>query len=184
MKKLMTIFVAVALATVGNAAAVKWNSGTIYNQNGTKANAGTAVVTASLYVLTAEQYTGVSSMGVKDIYYAAQSGTYGAASITQNSSVLGTININQTGLTGGTTETPANYYGVIVYTDSISAASDPTVDAYIKVVAKQAIFKDDGTVTFSGLASNVSTWTAVPEPTSGLLMLLGMAGLALRRRRA
>lgn len=34
-----------------------------------------------------------------------------------------------------------------------------------------------------------STWkvtgiTAVPEPTSGLLMLLGFAGLALRRRRA
>ena len=29
-----------------------------------------------------------------------------------------------------------------------------------------------------------SNWTAVPEPTSGLLMLLGMAGLALRRRRA
>lgn len=30
-----------------------------------------------------------------------------------------------------------------------------------------------------------SSWTAtaVPEPTSGLLMLLGMAGLALRRRR-
>lgn len=27
-------------------------------------------------------------------------------------------------------------------------------------------------------------WAAVPEPTSGLLMLLGMAGLALRRRRA
>ena len=27
------------------------------------------------------------------------------------------------------------------------------------------------------------TFTAVPEPTSGLLMLLGMAGLALRRRR-
>lgn len=31
-----------------------------------------------------------------------------------------------------------------------------------------------------------SSWStmAVPEPTSGLLMLLGMAGLALRRRRA
>ena len=27
-------------------------------------------------------------------------------------------------------------------------------------------------------------YTAVPEPTSGLLLLLGMAGLALRRKRA
>ena len=31
---------------------------------------------------------------------------------------------------------------------------------------------------------NSANWAAVPEPTSGLLMLLGMAGLALRRRRA
>lgn len=33
-------------------------------------------------------------------------------------------------------------------------------------------------------ASNWSTMSAVPEPTSGLLLLLGMAGLALRRKRA
>ena len=38
-----------------------------------------------------------------------------------------------------------------------------------------------GTLAFSSTGS----WTAaVPEPTSGLLVLLGMAGLALRRRRA
>ena len=29
-----------------------------------------------------------------------------------------------------------------------------------------------------------SNWTAAPEPTSGLLLLLGMAGLALKRKRA
>ena len=34
-----------------------------------------------------------------------------------------------------------------------------------------------------GFASTGS-WAAVPEPTSGLLMLLGMAGLALKRKRA
>ena len=34
-----------------------------------------------------------------------------------------------------------------------------------------------------GLAGS-GTFTAVPEPTSGLLMLVGLAGLALRRRRA
>ena len=32
--------------------------------------------------------------------------------------------------------------------------------------------------------ANASAWTAIPEPTSGLLMLVGLAGLALRRRRA
>lgn len=43
------------------------------------------------------------------------------------------------------------------------------------------------TVAFGNMATatqNASNWAAVPEPTSGLLMLLGMAGLALSRRRA
>jgi hypothetical protein len=33
-------------------------------------------------------------------------------------------------------------------------------------------------------AATGGTWTAAPEPTSGLLLLLGMAGLALKRKRA
>ena len=39
-------------------------------------------------------------------------------------------------------------------------------------------------VEFNGTVSGAGWYTAVPEPTSGLLMLVGLAGLALRRRRA
>ena len=35
--------------------------------------------------------------------------------------------------------------------------------------------------TYTGNSGN---WQAVPEPTSGLLLLLGVAGLALKRKRA
>ena len=39
-------------------------------------------------------------------------------------------------------------------------------------------------ISMTASAASSATWTAVPEPTSGLLMLLGMAGLALRRKRS
>jgi len=48
--------------------------------------------------------------------------------------------------------------------------------------AYSTAFKD-ATAGYAG-AGWYSQASAVPEPTSGLLMLLGMAGLALRRRRA
>jgi len=42
-----------------------------------------------------------------------------------------------------------------------------------------AYFNDDG---FSS-SGTAGAWTTVPEPTSGLLVLLGLAGMALKRRR-
>ena len=78
-----------------------------------------------------------------------------------------------------------NFYAVIFNADSIADATH-----YMVVGGAEAdgSFKlSFGTATANQTASlNASggTWTAAPEPTSGLLMLLGMAGLALRRRRA
>ncbi len=53
--------------------------------------------------------------------------------------------------------------------------------AYATALAGGSIYTP-GT-TGGATASAITGFTAVPEPTSGLLMLLGMAGLALRRKR-
>lgn len=82
-------------------------------------------------------------------------------------------------------------------------AKDGTLDVYYVIVDSSSdpskyYASDKATLTgrlatgteiktgFASVANSAVTWTAtsVPEPTSGLLMLLGIAGLALRRRRA
>jgi hypothetical protein len=50
------------------------------------------------------------------------------------------------------------------------------------VVNFAELSEEDGTSLMSWQKGGVST--AVPEPTSGLLMLVGLGALALRRKRA
>ncbi len=177
MKKLMVAIIAITAGLAVNAATIKWNSGTVNNQAGTKANGTTALVTAYLYSLTAAQYSSASSMSADALYSAAKGGTYGSVVESKGTGSLGTANITQT-VAGGSSDSPATYYGLVIYEDALTAGGP-----YVKAAVKTVTFEDDGQVSFSSLASGGS-WTAatVPEPTSALLLVLGVAGLALRRK--
>ena len=78
--------------------------------------------------------------------------------------------------------------GYLVIIDA--ATLDGATQAYVSELAS-ATDTTPVPVTFNtfgpdadGYVDARSGWYAVPEPTSGLMLLLGMAGLALRRRRA
>ena len=71
-------------------------------------------------------------------------------------------------------------------TPAISYATMDTAGAIATGAATPTDFVlvDGTTNRFTGTSGTIGSSSTVPEPTSGLLMLLGIAGLALRRRRA
>lgn len=76
------------------------------------------------------------------------------------------------------TGTTVKYYTVIL-NDSISNA-----DHYMITAEKSGTAPQTGNLSmaFGTQASNTWQTMSVPEPTSGLMLLLGMAGLALKRK--
>ena len=112
--------------------------------------------------------------------------------VTGNISNYSSNKINVTGLSSTAMYNPAGDldlltvdYSIIItgkYTDAKGTEWTLTSDA----IEGSADFGKLSSLGFATTAPSgwTATTAAVPEPTSGLLLLLGMAGLALRRRRA
>ena len=186
MKKLIIAAFAVVCAVAVNAATVTWGSGALYtaaDANGgwssTTAMSAGALVTMSIYMVDATTYATVSAMDQEGMYKwtAGKTADYTAQNKNPSTSALiGAVTVSDNTLAGSTT-----YYSILTaeYTDAtlgkdfyMAAAAEATTPASgVKAVSN--IF---------GGTTGVRDWQPIPEPTSGLLLLLGMAGLALRRK--
>ena len=184
MKKLMFLLAAVAIAASVHAATVSWGSTTMYSAEGAKVKDS---VTVYVYMLAdADAYNGLT-----DIW-----GTYGAdvkagGAGADNKTTSGKYTSKATVPSpDGSAVANTTYYAAII-------ATIGTGDSMKYYAEKASVTTGDdgngGYTTFGAghldtAASAATSWKAtsssVPEPTSGLLMLVGLAGLVLRRRRA
>ncbi len=181
MKKLIIAAAIVCAAAFANAASAVWGVGYINDVDGNPLGASSTGYTATLNIyIDSSLATLVTSASVSDWDGGFADGGE-TASVLDNS-------------------VDTTYYGQIVIThgsDTIksdgfqfttSTFFDQT-DVFIMTASDEVTVEKIGGGDFDGTNGAFETnggggWSSVPEPTSGLLLLLGVAGLALRRKHA
>ena len=187
MKKLIIAACAVAFAAGVQAASITWGtSGAFYDTDGDAGGWATVAAGTAAYFVFANSYS------QSDLVADFAAGSVDMAKLTAINS--GTIGDDGTvaEVAGSTTSLSGSQDAyVVVFQDAenmfISDVVNNTIDEMSVTIYgfQEAHTGDiwalngDASAGYSGAG-----WYNVPEPTSGLLMLLGMAGLALRRRRA
>lgn len=185
MKKLIIASIAVVVGLAVNAATVDWQY-KITNAQGTEGyNTGYTVYLVSAAAWDAAS---ISEATFSDTSVVLDSTTFGAAAGRtagqKTYTTVGNAGVRSVAVDSLNEGSTLGVYYVILNT-----AADP--NTYLIANSDTLTGRSDtgeailGTHTsMTASAASSGTWTAVPEPTSGLLMLLGVAGLALRRRHA
>ena len=179
MKKILIIAAVLATAAMANAASVSWTANTIYAP-------GTSTTAAQLlFCFDSSEYSYATAQaavasGKTDFLANALNPTGNKSTSTGKLTANGVGTVaNGSAMTG---------YMVILNAETIDAATKMVITEEMTGTASGAT-GTAGKMSFGSLGAltgNAANWqtVAVPEPTSGLLMLLGIAGLALKRRRA
>lgn len=158
MKKLTVTLAVLITALATNAASFKWTSGNIYGSDGATKWAGEVVLHA---------------------YLASGSADDAIVAATFTPTTAGTVNFtfDNDELVGG------NLYSFFMTV--VDSANNKMWTSDIKQATANAT--STAAVAFGSQAASTQTasnWAPIPEPTSAFLLLLGLGGLALKRKRA
>lgn len=188
MKKLMIVLVAAAVAAYTQAASFNWKTsatGKVYQPGSATDFLGTS--TAYLFdVANVTQSSLVADFAAGTLDLASKSGLSNAT--ISNGKISGPTFVDGTAVG----DTLTAYFATIItvgtddYLFISGVASAGGVEGKTTAISFNAKAASQLTALDASAGYKGAGWyttQSVPEPTSGLLMLLGVAGLALRRRR-
>lgn len=186
MKKLIIVAVAVVMAACTQAASFSWKTsatGKIYNPGTTDLLASATAYLFDASAVSQSSLVTAFATGGLDL---SSMGSLSSKGIS-NGAIASTTFSDSTSVGDMLT----SYFAIIISIDGkdylfiSDTVGQPGVEGKTTQISFNAKAASQAGALDASAGYSAGGWyAAVPEPTSGLLMLLGMAGLALRRRRA
>ena len=186
MKKLIISMASVVCAMGVHAASVAWNMNSVASSPDTTLSA--AGQYTAFFFATGDTSGQLRITTLVDVLAKITTGgdiTSLVSFTTANKYAAGKATFTSTG--NGAFDAGIVVSGFAIILDSLDLATAKNYMIAQTARGDQILTKTAGTsgaMTFSYGSQANNTWQPVPEPTSGLMILLGMAGLALRRKGA
>ncbi len=192
MKKLIIALTVGVVAVYANAATVNWTTVNGYLYDG-KGDDSSKITSGTAYLVVSDMYSQCDLLS--EFVYAGGNEVATLAVLQARAAYLGDGIIYETATISGCFDSTLidmlisfDAYFVIFNGDNMYMSNIES--AMLAEEFCDIFFIDDLTESSKALPLDATKgyssagWYAVPEPTSGLLLLIGMAGLALKRKRA